>query len=178
MTLFFSVVNNIHTSANTLSQDLHAMTNWLFQWTSAQAREVIFSRKIEKLLCPTLLFNNILFLCNNSLSQKRLGSTLDIKLNLLEHRKNISKNSKTMALLRKFQPILTKSSLLTISKTFERNRLDSVDFIYDQAYISAFHDKLETVQYNACLGATGAIRGTLTEKLYRKLGLESLKSRR
>ena len=83
-----------------------------------------------------------------------------------------------MALLRQFQPILTKSCLLTISKTFERNRLGYVDFIYDQAYISAFNYKLESVQYNACLGVTGAIRGTLTEKLYRKLGLESLKSRR
>ena len=62
----FSVVNNVHTSAVTLSQDLNGTTNWAFQWKmifnpdlSKQAQEVIFSRKIKKLLHPTLLFNNI-----------------------------------------------------------------------------------------------------------------------
>ena len=30
-TSLFSVVNNIHTSATTLSQDLNATTNWAFQ---------------------------------------------------------------------------------------------------------------------------------------------------
>ena len=50
--------------------------------------------------------------------------------------------------------------------------------IYGQAYNSAFHDKLESIQYNACLAITGAIRGTSTEKIYQELGLESLKSRR
>ena len=60
----FSVVNNIHTSATTLSQDLKAMTNWALQWKmifnpdlSKQAREVIFSRKIKKLVHPRILEN-------------------------------------------------------------------------------------------------------------------------
>ena len=63
-TPLFSVVNNIHTSAT--SQDLDAVTNWAFQWKmifnpdlSKQAQEVIFSRKVNKLLHPTILFNNI-----------------------------------------------------------------------------------------------------------------------
>ena len=92
----FSVVNNIHTSATTLSQDLKAITKWAFQWKmifnpdlSKQAQEVIFSRKIKKLLHPTLLFINIPL--NNSLFQKHLGLTLDIKLNLSEHIKSITK---------------------------------------------------------------------------------------
>ena len=51
------------------------------------------------------------------------------------------------------------------------------DFIYDQDYNSAFHDKLESIQYNACLVITGAIRGTSREKRYQELGLESVKSR-
>ena len=68
---------------------------------SKQAQEVIFSRKTKKLLHPTLLFNNIPL--SNSLFQKHLGLTLDIKLNFLEHIKNITKKiRKTMALLRKF----------------------------------------------------------------------------
>ena len=33
---------------------------------------------------------------------------------------------------------------------------------------------MESIQYNACLAITGAIRGTSKEKIYQKLGLESL----
>ena len=73
---------------------------------------------------------------------------------------------------------MPRSSLLTVYKTFVRSRLDYADIIYDQAYNSTFHDKLESIQYNACLAITGAIRGTSTEKIYQELGLESLKSRR
>ena len=77
-----------------------------------------------------------------------------------------------------FNKFLPRSSLLTIYKTFIRSRLDYADFIYDQAYNSAFHYKLESIQYNACLAITGAIGGTSTEKIYQERGLESLKSRR
>ena len=54
-TSLFSVVNNIHTSATTSSEDLNAITNWAFQWKmifspdfSKQAQEVIFGRNISK----------------------------------------------------------------------------------------------------------------------------------
>ena len=88
---------------------------------SKQAQEVIFSgkkfRKIKRLLHPTLLFNNIPL--NNSLFQKHLGLTLDIKLNFSEHIKSITKKiSKTMGSLRTFEQILPRSTLLTIYKTF------------------------------------------------------------
>ena len=60
------MVSKIHTSATALSQDLNAITNWAFQWKmtfnpdlSKQAQEVIFSRKIKKLLHPAFLFRNI-----------------------------------------------------------------------------------------------------------------------
>ena len=66
-----------------------------------------------------------------------------------------------MSLLRKFQRILPRPSLLTIYKTFIRSRLGHDDIIYDQVYNSAFHDKLDSVQYNVCLAITGAIRGTI-----------------
>ena len=136
-TSLFSVVNNIHTSATTLSQDLNAITNWTFQWKmiftldlSKQTQEVMFSRKIKKLLYLTLLFNNIPL--SNSLLQKDLGLTIDIKLNFSEDRKSITKkNSKTMGLLRNFQHILPRSSLLTIYKSFIRSQLDYADTIYD-----------------------------------------------
>ena len=73
---------------------------------------------------------------------------------------------------------MPRSCLLTIYKTFIKSQLDSANIIYDQPYNSAFHDKLESAQYNACLAITGAIRATSTEKIYQELGLESLKSRR
>ena len=82
-----------------------------------------------------------------------------------------------MGILCKFQQIFPRSSLLTTYKTLTRSRLDYADIIYYQVYNSAFHDKLESGQYNACLAITGEIRGTSTEKPYLKLSLESLKSR-
>ena len=69
-----------------------------------------------------------------------------------------------MGLLRKFQQVLPRSTVLTTYKTFIRSRLDYANIIYDQACNSAFHDKLESIQYNACLAITGAIRCTSTEK--------------
>ena len=71
-----------------------------------------------------------------------------------------------MGLWRRFQPIPPRSSLLTINKTFIRSQLDFADVIYDQACNSSFHEKLESIQDNACLAITGAIRGTSSEKLY------------
>ena len=55
---------------------------------------------------------------------------------------------------------------------------DSVIIIYDQAYNLSFHQKLESIQCNAALALTGAIRGSSREKLYQELSLESLQLRR
>ena len=38
----------------------------------------------------------------------------------------------------------------------------------------SFHQKLEFIQYNACLAITGTIRGTSKENLYQEIGLECL----
>ena len=40
------------------------------------------------------------------------------------------------------------------------------------------YEKLESIQYNAWLALTGAIRGSLKEKIYQDLGFESLRVRR
>ena len=113
-TSFFLGVNDTQTIATNLSNDLTSIGNWTFQWImifnpnlTKQAQEVIFRRKIKKLLHPTLLFNNIPL--NNSMFQKYLGLTLNIKLNFSEHIKyTTQKISKNMVLLRKFQSILPK----------------------------------------------------------------------
>ena len=56
--------------------------------------------------------------------------------------------------------------------------LDYGDIIFDQAFNKSFHDNLESIQYNASLAITGAIRGTSKEKLYQELGFESLQQKR
>ena len=44
---------------------------------------------------------------------------------------------------------------------------------YDQAYNASFQQKLDSIQYNAALDITGAVRGPSKEKLYDELGLET-----
>ena len=88
------------------------------------------------------------------------------------------KTYKIIGLIRKVPPIILRAALLTIYKSFLRPHLDYGDVIYDRAFNESFQNKLESVQYNAALAITGAIRGSSREKLYQELGLESLKSRR
>ena len=56
--------------------------------------------------------------------------------------------------------------------------LDYGDIVYDRAFNQSFHKNLESVQYNAAIAITGAVRSTSSEKFFQELGLESLKSRR
>ena len=88
-------------------------------------------------------------------------------------------------------------------KTFVRPHLDYGDILYNQAHNGSFHQKLDSLQYNASLAITGAIRahngsfhqkldslqynaslaitgairGSSREKLYQELGFESLQQR-
>ena len=99
---------------------------------------------------------------------------LETKLNFQGHLKNmLNKVNKTIRLLRKLQNILPRRPLLTIYKSFIRHHLDYGDVIYDQHYNNSFHQKLESIQYNAALAITGAIRGSSREKLCQELGLKS-----
>ena len=141
---------------------------------SKQAHEVIFSRKKKKEYYPPLAFNN-----NNvseTNSQKHLGVVLDNRLSFENYLKMIlNKVNKTIGLLCKLRNVLPRSALLTIYTSFIRPHLDYDDkTIYDQTCNASFHQKLELLQYTACLAITGAIRGTSREKLYEELGLESL----
>ena len=47
---------------------------------------------------------------------------------------------------------------MTMYKTFVRPHLDCGDIIYDEASNETFHQKPESVQYNAYLALSGAIR--------------------
>ena len=68
--------------------------------------------------------------------------------------------------------------MVTIYKSFIRSILEYADVIYDQPSNNSFSDKIESVQYNAALAITGAIRGTSKVKLYSEIGIEHLSSRR
>ena len=103
----------------------------------------------------------------------------DTSLSYEHHTKSIlNKVNKTTGLLRRFQLILPRHSLITIYKAFIRPHLDYGDVIYDRAFNESFHQRLESIQYNAAIAITGTIRGTSSEKLFQELGLETLKSRR
>ena len=104
---------------------------------------------------------------------------LDTKLDFNLHLKHVqSKVSKTIELLRKLQNILPKGLLSTIYKSFIRPHRDYGDVIYVQAYNSSFHQSIESIQYNAALAITAAIRGTSKEKNYQELGFESFQQKR
>ena len=112
-------------------------------------------------------------------SQKHLGLHLDSKLSFDIHIKTIlTKVNRIIGLLWKFQQVLPRTSLIPIYKAFIRPHLDYVDVIFDQAFDNSFHQRLESIQYNAALAITETIRGTSRESLYQELGFESLQSRR
>ena len=85
-----------------------------------------------------------------------------------------TKVNKAIGLLQKLQKASLRLVLVTMCKAFVRPHLDHGDMIYDQAYNETFHQKLESIQYIACLALSGAIRGSSRENLSYELGLESL----
>ena len=116
-----------------------------------QAQEIIFSRKSSQRSHPGLMFNDSIV--NVTSIHKHLGMVFDSKLSSDEH-------------------------LKSVFKLFARPHLDYGDIIYDQKFNESFHQRMESIQYNAAIAITGAIRGISSEKLYQALSLESLRSRR
>ena len=183
-TSIFSTVHNINSSAEALNGDLSSINDWAYQWRMSfnpdpnkQANEVVFSRKKKPVQHPILYFNNAPV--STVLAHKHLGLVLDKKLAFGHHlNEKISKCNKGIGLIKRMYNVLPRKALLTIYKSFVRPHLDYADVIYDQPHIQTFHTKIESVQYNAALAITGAIKGTSRKKLYSELGLESLCERR
>ena len=64
-----------------------------------------------------------------------MGLVLDSKLMFNEHINHIlSKVNKSIGLLRKFQSVLPRSSLLTVYKIFIRSHLDYADVVYRSSH--------------------------------------------
>ena len=110
-----------------------------------QAQKAIFSRKTTKKIYLKIFFNNIPV--SKTDSQNHLGLYLDLKLFYHIHIKTVlTKADKTIGLLRKFQQVLPRHSLITIYKAFIRPYLDCGDVIFNQAFNNYFHQRLESIQ--------------------------------
>ena len=71
--------------------------------------------------------------------------------------------------------MLSQDSHVTIYKSFVRSHLNCGDVLYDQPNIESLCQKIESIQYNAALVITGAVKGVSQIRLYNDFGLESLK---
>ena len=176
----FSFIRGPINTSQKGNNDLDKVSTWANKWKvsfnqdpSKQAQEVIFSRKINKVYHPPLLFNNSTV--QQMSSQKYSGIYLDKQLTFKHHiNEKITKANKGIGIIRKLNNILPRSAFLTIYRPFIRPHLEYGDVIYDQPENESFSSKIESVQYNAYLAITGAIRGTSQEKRYQELGLETL----
>ena len=153
---------------------------WVLILIRANKSRKSFSVKSERSTQPPLVFNN-----NNNnnvsqtLSQEYLGFILYFKLTFEDYLNNVlAKVNKAVGLLGKLRNLLPRTRLITIYKAFIRPHLDYGNVLYFQTFNNSFKEKLESVQYNACLALTRAIRGTSKENIYQELGLESLRDRR
>ena len=100
--------------------------------SSKQAQEVIFTRKVKKVVHPAIFFNNKPV--QQVSSQKHLGLILDTSLTFAGHIRAItSKVSKSIGLLRKWNNHLPRSSLIAIYKSFVRLHLDYGDVLFHNA---------------------------------------------
>ena len=147
-TSLFSVVYDIHSSASDLNKDLKTINEWALQWKlsfnpdpNKQAQEVIFTRKSKNMRHPPLIFNKSKVF--QSTAQKRLGLILDNRLSFEEYLTAMrAKVSRTIALLRKLQHVLSRHALITIYKSFIRPYLNYGDIHYDKAFNESFHQNL------------------------------------
>ena len=119
-TSVFSVFRDPISTSQKLNNGLDKVSLWASKWRmsfspdpSKQAQEVIFSRKINKVNHPALLFNNSAV--QQISSQKHLGIHLDEELSFKHHiNEKINKANKGIGIIRKLNNILPRSALLTI----------------------------------------------------------------
>ena len=137
-TSLFSIVQDITTSTVSLNNDLIKISEWAVQWKmnfirdpSKQAQDLLFSQKTSSKSYPSLNFNDNPV--HQVQLQKHLGLFLDPKLSFDEHIQCIFiKTCRIIGLIKKLQPIIWRTALLTIYESFLRLHLDYGDVIYDR----------------------------------------------
>ena len=80
--------------------------------------------------------------------------------------------------MKKLSLFLSRKTLLTIYKSFDKANLDNADIIYEKPFNESFKTKTEIIQYWEALVITEWIKGTSPDRLYKETGLESLAERR
>ena len=158
---------------------MYQINKWAFQWKmslnpdpSKQAPQFFFSRKTKKISHPSLCFENSIIL------ETHIKNTLANSCCLINiwgtFESNYYQGKQSYRTVSKVPKSLLRLVLITMYKALVRPHLDYGDMIYDEAYNKRFHQKLESIQYNAYLPLSGTIRGSSKEKLYHKLCLELL----
>ena len=84
---------------------------------------------------------------------------------------------KGICIIKKLSNVLPIKSLITIYKSFVRPHFDCDNLVYDQPNSDSFCQQIESVQHNASLAITGAIKGTSRLKLCNEIELEPLELR-
>ena len=137
-----------------------------------QAQEVVFSWKRNKPHHPDIIFNGNMV--KNALTKNFWECFSIVNSILMNILKEYLIKLVNLLVLFASSKIFTETSFLEIYKYFVRPHLDYGDIIYDKAFIHSFQKKLESIQYNAVLAITEAIRGISRKKIYPELGVESL----
>ena len=120
------------------------------------AHEVIFSRRKNEETHSSVFSNN--FEVSRTDSQEHLGLVLDNRLTFKKYIKDkLNKAYFGVGKIKRLRDILSRNSLVTIYKSFIRPHLDCFDVIYDQPNNDSFTDKIDQLQYKACVTITGAI---------------------
>ena len=157
--MFLVVHDPINTSQN-LNNDLHKVSLWAYKWKmsfnpdpSKQAQELFFSRKINKIHHPPLLFNNSTI--QQISSQKHLGIHLDEELAFKHINEKINKANKGIG-------IICKCCFINILSFFYEAYFDYGDVIYDQPECISCNNR--SYKRNAPRRAIPGIRFGISQK--------------
>ena len=123
-TSLFAVADDKNVCANILNNDLLTISKWAFNWKmlfnpdpKKPAQEVLFSRKKQVQIHPTISLNNVEV--QRVPFQKHLGFILDEKLSFSQHIDSaISKINTGISVIKKLRYSLPRNSLFTIYKAF------------------------------------------------------------
>ena len=129
-TSLFAIIKDKNESANILNNDLQFISKGAFNWKmifnpdpSKPAQEVLFSRRKQIQIHPTISLNNVQV--ERSYYQKHLGIIVDEKLDFKQHIDSAtSKVNKGVSVIIELRHILPRKSLGTIYKAFLRPLLD------------------------------------------------------
>ena len=166
------------------NSDLEKLPIWAWHWkmkfNADETEEVVFFCKRNKPAHPTLKLGSSDIIAK--IEHKHLGTILDSKLNFGSYaREAIVKVRRGIGMIGYLFKYVSREVLDVILKLHVRPHLDNGDTIYhkfDPEVRLTFTQKLEQTQYLVALAVSGTWRGTNRQRLFNKLGWETLYDRR